>query len=68
MREIEDLTGQVRKSVEGEVRQHARTVVFFVAEDGLFERHDVQLDLPEAHQFGEPYLAPLVLALDEHES
>jgi hypothetical protein len=64
----EELAGQVRESVEGAVRQHARTVVFFVAEDGLFERHDVQLDLPEAYRFGEPYLAPLVLALDEHES
>ena len=72
LREIEDLPEeldqQVRESVEGEVRQHARTVVFFVAEDGLFERYDLQLDLPEAYRFGEPYLAPLVLALDEHES
>lgn len=72
LKEIEDLpeelAGQVRESVEDEVRQHARTVVFFVAEDGLFERHDLQLDLPEAYRFGEPYMAPLVLALDEHES
>ena len=43
-------------------------MVFFAAEDGLFERYDLQLDLPEAYRFGEPYLAPLVLALDEHES
>jgi peptide subunit release factor 1 (eRF1) len=43
-------------------------VVFFAAGDGLFERYDLQLDLPEACRFGEPYLAPLVLALDEHES
>ena len=64
----EELAGRVRESVEGQVRQHARTVIFFAAEDGLFERYDLQLDLPEAYRFGEPYLAPLVLALDEHES
>lgn len=64
----EDLAGRVRESIESQVHQHARTVVFFAAEDGLFERHDLQLDLPEAYRFGEPYLAPLVLALDEHES
>ncbi len=64
----EDLAGRVRESVEGQVRQHARTVIFFATEDGLFERYDLQLDLPEAYRFGDPYLAPLVLALDEHES
>src|SRR5918998_5039439 len=64
----EELAGRVRESVEDQVHQHARTIVFFAAEDGLFERYDLQLDLPEAYRFGEPYLAPLVLALDEHES
>ena len=64
----EEISGRVWESVEGAVRQHARTLVFFAAEDGLFERYDLQLDLPEAYRFGEPYLAPLVLALDEHES
>jgi hypothetical protein len=58
LREMEDLPEeldqQVRESVEGEVRQHARTVVFFAAQDGLFERYDLQLDLPEAYRFGEP--------------
>jgi len=64
----EEISGRVWESVERAVRQHARTLVFFAAEDGLFERYDLQLDLPEAYRFGEPYLAPLVLALDEHES
>ena len=64
----EELAGRVRESVEGQVHQHARTVIFFAAKDGLFERYDLQLDLPEAYRFGEPYLAPLVLGLDEHES
>jgi Bacterial archaeo-eukaryotic release factor family 10 len=63
----DDLAGRVRKSVEGEVHPHARTLIFFAAEDGLFERYDLQVDLREAYSFGEPYMAPLVLALDEHE-
>src|SRR5947208_2409401 len=64
----EELAGRVRESIEGEVHPHARNGIFFAAEDGLFERYDLQLDLPEAYRFGEPYLAPLVLGLDEHES
>ena len=63
----EELAGLVRESVEEEVHPRARTLVFFAAEDGLFERYGLQVDLPEAYRFGEPYLAPLVLALDEHE-
>ena len=64
----EELAERVRGAVEDQVHPGARTVVFFAAEEGLFERYDLQLDLLEAHRFGEPYLAPLVLALDEHES
>ncbi|MCA1729791.1 MAG: peptide chain release factor 3, partial [Actinobacteria bacterium] len=64
----EELAGRVRESVEHQVHQHARTLVFFAAGDELFERYELQLDLPEAYRFGEPYLAPLVLGLDEHES
>src|SRR5918998_1034135 len=64
----EEIAERVRGSIEDQVHPGARTVVFFVAEDGLFERYDLQLDLPEAYRFGEPQLAPLVLALDEHES
>ena len=72
LREIEelpeDLASQVRESVEGETPPpHARTLVFFAAPDGFFERYDLQVDLPEAVRFGEPYVAPLVLAVDEHE-
>lgn len=65
----EDLASQVRESVEGETPPpHARTLVFFVAPDGFFERYDLQVDLLEAFRFGEPYMAPLVLAVDEHEA
>ena len=63
-----EIAERIRGSIDDQVHQGARTVVFFAAEDGLFERYDLQLDLPEAYRFGEPYLAPLVLALDEHES
>ena len=64
----EDLASQVRESVEGGTPPpHARTLVFFAAPDGFFERYDLQVDLPEAVRFGEPYVAPLVLAVDEHE-
>ncbi len=65
----ENLASQVRESVEGETPPpHARTLVFFVAPDGFFERYDLQVDLPEAFRFGEPYMAPFVLAVDEHEA
>ena len=64
----EDIAERVRGSIEDQVHPGARTVVFFAAESGAFKRYDLQVDLPEAYHFGEPYLAPLVLALDEHES
>jgi len=63
----EGLAAQIRDSVDDQTRPRARTLVFFAAEDGLFERYELQVDVPEAVRFGEPYLAPLVLALDEHE-
>ena len=52
---------------EGTPPPGARTLVFFAAEDGLFERYDLQVDLPESFRFGDPNVAPLVLAVDEHE-
>src|ERR671939_392573 len=63
----DELAERVRESVEEEVHPRARTLVFFAAEDGLFERYGLQVDLPEAYRFGEPYLAPLVLAFEKHE-
>src|ERR671927_366814 len=62
-----ELAEPVREEVDEIYRPRARTLVFFAAEDGLFERYGLQVNLPEAYRFGEPYLAPLVLALDEHE-
>jgi hypothetical protein len=63
----QEIGGRVQDEVEEIYRPGARTLVFFAAEDGLFERYALQVDLPEAFGYGEPNLAPLVLALDEHE-
>jgi len=63
----ESVAERVRASIEESVHQRARSVVFFADEDGLFERYDLQLDVPEAFRYEEPYLAPLVLALDQQE-
>jgi peptide subunit release factor 1 (eRF1) len=46
----------------------ARTIVLFAAPDGLFEAYRLNLDLPEEVRWGEPDVAPLMLALDEYES
>lgn len=57
----------VQDSFADQTRPRARMVVFFADEEGFFERLHLQVDVPEAFRYGEPYLAPLVLALDEHE-
>lgn len=50
-------------------REHvrSRTVVLFAAPDGLFEVYRLNVDLPERVRWGEPDVAPLMLALDEYE-
>jgi Bacterial archaeo-eukaryotic release factor family 10 len=63
----EELAERVREEVDEIFRPRARALIFFATEDGLFERYDLQVDIPEAYRFGEAYLAPLLLALDEHE-
>lgn len=57
----------------GEDRPRARTLVLFAAED-LLERYDLQVDMPVVDlaqgrvevRWGEPYVAPLLYALDEY--
>jgi hypothetical protein len=51
--------------VEGEQFQ-ARTLVLFAAPDGLFEAYRLQVDLPDTFRWGEPYVTPLVLILEEY--
>lgn len=65
----EALSERVRQGVEGGTPPpRARTLVFFAAGDGFFERYHLQVDLPEIYRLGErPHVAPLVLAIDEHE-
>lgn len=63
----EEVASRVRDSVDEQVHPRARTVVIFAAEDGLFERYDLQMDLPESFRWGDANLAQLTLAVDNHE-
>jgi hypothetical protein len=63
----EDLQRQVREHLEAETHPGARTLAIFAAEDGLFEVYRLQVDVPESFRWGDPYVAPLMLALDEYE-
>jgi hypothetical protein len=63
----EGLQDRVRESVEQERHPRARTLAIFAAEDGLLEVYRLPVDLPESARWGDPYVAPLVLALDEYE-
>lgn len=62
-----DLALRVREQVENESFPGAGTLAIFAAEDGLLEVYRVQMDMPESFRWGEPYTAPLILALDEQE-
>jgi hypothetical protein len=63
----EDLQARVREAIEGEAHPRARSVAIFAAEDGLLEVYRLPVDLPESVRWGDPYVAPLMLALDEYE-
>ncbi|MDP8949065.1 MAG: hypothetical protein M3N00_02320 [Actinomycetota bacterium] len=63
----EDLQKQIREFVEAETHPRARTLVLFAAEDGLFEVHRLHVDIPESFRWGDPYVAPLTLVMDEYE-
>jgi hypothetical protein len=63
----EELQRRVREYVEAETHPRARTLVLFAAEDGLFEVYRLQVDTPESFRWGDPYVAPLALVLDEYE-
>lgn len=59
------LAERIRQLVESE-RIDYRTLAIFAAPDGLFETYRLQVDLPDAFRWDEPYLAPLRLALEEY--
>lgn len=48
-------------------RPNAKTVILFTDGDDYFEVHQLQIDLPEEVRWGEPFVAPLLLAIDEYE-
>src|SRR5215216_3825056 len=61
-----DLAERTRQFVESE-RIDYRTLAVFAAPDGLFDTYRLQVDLPDAFRWDEPYVAPLMLVLDEYE-
>ena len=63
----DDLQQRVREYVENEAHPEARTLAIFADEDDLFEVYRLQVDVPESFRWGDPYVAPLTLVLDEHE-
>jgi hypothetical protein len=63
----EELQKRVREYLEPQTHPRARTLVVFAAEDDLFEVYRLQVDVPESFRWGDPYVAPLVLVLDEYE-
>jgi hypothetical protein len=63
----EELQQQVREYLESETHPGARRLAIFAAEDGLFEVYRLQVDVPESFRWGDPYVAPLTLLLDEYE-
>src|ERR671921_1846003 len=63
----DDLQQRVREYVENEAHPEARTLAIFADEDDLFEVYRLQVDVPESFRWGDPYVAPLTLVLDEYE-
>jgi hypothetical protein len=63
----EDLQWRVREYTEEEKHPGARTLAIFADEDNLFEIYRLQVDVPESFRWGDPYVAPLTLVLDEYE-
>jgi peptide subunit release factor 1 (eRF1) len=63
----EDLQRRLREYLEDESHPGARTLAIFADEDDLFEIYRLQVDVPESFRWGDPYVAPLTLVLDEYE-
>jgi peptide subunit release factor 1 (eRF1) len=63
----ESLQQRVREYTEGQKHPEARTLAIFADEDDLFEIYRLQVDVPESFRWGDPYVAPLALILDEYE-
>jgi hypothetical protein len=63
----EELQERIREYVEAETHPRARALALFAAEEGLFEVYRLHVDLPESYRWGDPYVAPLTLVIDEYE-
>ena len=63
----EALQQRVRGYLEEEAHPEARTLAIFADENDLLEIHRLQVDVPESFRWGDPYVAPLALVLDEYE-
>src|ERR671913_1811312 len=61
------LQRRVREYTAEEKHPGARTLAIFADEDDLFEVYRLQVDVPESFRWGDPYVAPLTLVLDEYE-
>jgi Bacterial archaeo-eukaryotic release factor family 10 len=61
------LQRRVREYTEEETHPEARTLAIFADEDGFLEIYRLQVDVPESFRWGDPYVAPLRLVLDEYE-
>jgi peptide subunit release factor 1 (eRF1) len=61
------LQRRVREYTAEETHPGARTLAIFADEDDLFEVYRLQVDVPESFRWGDPYVAPLTLVLDEYE-
>src|SRR5215218_10650839 len=62
-----DLQQRIRDYTEEETHPGARTLAVFADEHGLFEIYRLQVAVPESVRWGDPYVAPLMLVLDEYE-
>jgi hypothetical protein len=62
-----ELQRRIRKHFETETHPRARTLAIFAAEDDLLEIYRLQVDVPESFRWGDPYVSPLTLVLDEYE-
>jgi hypothetical protein len=60
------LQRRVREYLEAETHPRASTLALFAAEDGLFEVYRLHVDIPESFRWGDPYVAPLSLIMDEY--
>src|SRR5215210_6156566 len=62
-----DLQQRIRDHFDEEAHPAAGTLAIFTTEDDFFEVYRLQVDVPESFRWGDPYVAPLTLVLDEYE-